>query len=184
MKNTILLTPVLLFSLLTAACNNDDDGNVPPAAPAEENGDPTVSVIISGDLTDTVAFTIPGGIMNEVAVSASYVGISNLLLLNFSELPTGFSFGFVGNRNTFGEGEFVASGIGGYGNYVDAAQERAYTGTSCTITLTSLTTVQDVVEATYDADGSFSATMEDMSTPPKVIQINGEFANISLHANE
>lgn len=182
MKKSLLLASILLFSLLVAACSSDDDNPSDPTPPA--NSDPTVSITITGDVNDNVSFTIPGGVVNDVSVVGSFSGAADLLSLNIMKLPTGYSFSLIGNRESFGEGDYVASGMTGYGAYTDVAQNRIYVGTASTITLSSFTLLQDVVQATYSASGSFTATMEDTSTPPKVIQIEGTFENITLSVNE
>jgi len=184
MKKTLLLSFIFMFSLLVVACNDDDDDdNSPTTQNPPENTDPTFEAIISGDITDTIAFTVPDGIFTEQSILGSYVGVSNLLSLNIMELPTGYQINLIGNRDSFGEGDFEASGMLGYGGYVDTALGRAFVGTACTTTFDSVVLFQDVIQATYTVAGSFTMTAEDNSTPPRVIEINGTFENITIGVN-
>lgn len=186
MKKTLLLSFIFMFSLLVVACNDDDDDDNggPATQNPPENTDPTFTAIISGDITDTIFFTVPGGIFTDQTVLGSYVGVANLMTINVMELPTGYQLLLVGNRDSFGTGEFVAEGVGGFGAYNDTDLGRAYTATACTITLESTELVQDLVQATYNANGSFSMELEDASTPPSTIEINGTFENMTLSVNE
>jgi len=189
MKKTILLSFVFIFSLFVASCNNDDDDNSsgpsggnnnPPA-----NSDPAFTAIISGDITDTISFTVPDGIFKDQSIIGSYVGVVDLLTLNIMELPTGYQLNLAGQRSSFGKGDFVASQDGGgFGAYNDSDLNRAFSGTSCTVTIESTELVQDVVQASYNVDGSFSMTLQDNSTSPREIEINGTFENIPLSVNE
>lgn len=189
MKKTILLSFVFIFSLVVASCNSDDDdnnagqpggNNNPPA-----NSDPAFTAIISGDITDTISFTVEGGIFKNHSIIGSYVGVVDLLTLNIMELPIGYQLNLAGQRSSFGEGDYVASqNGGGFGAYSDSDQNRAFLGTSCTITIESTELIQDVVQASYEANGSFTMTLEDMSTPARVIEINGTFENIPFSVND
>ena len=184
MKKTMLLSFVFLFSIFVTACNDDDDDdNNPSTQNPPANADPSFTAIISGDITDTISFTVDGGIFTEQSILGSYSSALNFLSLNAMELPTGFQIGMVGNRDSFGEGDYTADGTLGYGGYTDNAQGRAFVGTACTVSFDSVVLFQDVVQATYTVHGSFSMTLEDTSTPPREIEIDGTFENITIGVN-
>lgn len=172
-----------MFSLLAVACKKDND-DTDSSDLSQKYGDPTVSIIISGEITDTVSFTLPGGVMTDHSISASYVGVADLLSLHIVELPTGFQFSFFGNRDYFATGDYEASGVSGYGAYNDPNADRTFIATSTTITISSMDLIQNIVQASYNANGSFSSTLEDPDDATKVIQIEGKFENITLSVNE
>lgn len=187
MKKTILLSVVFMIPLFVASCNNNDDNGGGPSGGNNNpsgNTDPAFTAIISGDITDTISFTVEDGIFKNHTVLGSYVGVVDLLTINIMELPVGYQLSLAGQRSSFSEGDYVATQKGGYGAYNDPDLNRAFMGTECTITIESTDLIQDVVQASYDANGSFSITLEDMSTPPRVIEINGTFENMPLSVNE
>ena len=189
MKKTMLLSFVFIFSLFVASCNNDDDDDSGGPSGGNENPqgntDPTFTAFISGDITDTISFTVPDGIFKNHTIIGSYVGVVDLLTINVMELPTGYQLNLAGQRSSFGEGDYIGSQDGGgFGAYNDSDQNRAFSGTACTVTIESTELIQDVVQASYEANGSFTMTLEDMSNPPRVIEINGTFENIPLSVNE
>lgn len=186
MKKTILLSFLFVFSLFVSACNDDDDDddNQPNTQNQEENTDPEFEAIISGALTDTISFTIDGGIQTDHSIIGSYVGVADLLNIVVMELPTGFQFTITGNRDSFGEGTYEASQQGGFGAYNNTGEGIAYLGTSCTIEITSTELLQDLVQAQYNATGTFSMTLENSSDSSQTIQIEGTFKNIPIGVNE
>jgi hypothetical protein len=187
MKKTILLSMVCVLSIMIGACNDDDDdngGNDPNPNPPSENADPSFEAIISGAITDTIAFIIPDEIVTSESINGAYVGVANLLSITAIELPTGFQFSIVGNKDSWGTGDFVATGMGGgFGAYSDPNLGRSYLGTASTITITSSELLQDLVQATYRVDGSFTMTLADNNNPGSTIQINGTFENIVIGVN-
>lgn len=171
-----------MLSMMIAACKEDDD-NGDPVNPPAENPEPSFTANISGDITDTISFTIVGGIQTTHSIIGSYASVSNLLSINVMELPMGYQFSLIGNKDGFGTGDFVASGDMGYGAYNDNDQGRNFLGTSATITIESSELLQNVVQATYLVKGSFSMTLEDNSTPPSQITIEGSFENVTIQVN-
>lgn len=182
MKKTLIFTLFLSGLLVHAACKKDDQDPPPPSS--NNNPDVSFQAIISGDIVDTLSFTIPGAIVTDYSVVATYSGAIGILNMSVMKLPAEYQFGLNGTRDSFALGDFEGSEMMGYGSYTDAGLGRQFLATQSTITISSIETAQSVVNATYWANGSFSATMESTDSSPSIIQVEGSFENITLHVNE
>jgi len=181
---------LFLFSIFAVGCNNDDDdnsgpsgnNNIPPDTTAAE--DPTLTIILSGSTNDTITYTMTGGIATEQSIIGTHNSAAlGLLSINAGELPLGWSFNLIANTSTFGEGTFEASGVVGYGGLNNTSTGEGFIGTSSTITITELELVQDVINATYNAWGTFEVDMEDQMNPGETVEATGTFSNISITTN-
>jgi len=181
---------LFLFSIFAVGCNNDDDdnsgpsgnNNTPPDTTAAE--DPTLTIILSGSTNDTITYTMTGGIATEQSIIGTHNSAAlGLLSINAGELPLGWSFNLIANTSTFGEGTFEASGVVGYGGLNNTSTGEGFIGTSSTITITELELVQDVINATYNAWGTFEVDMEDQMNPGETVEATGTFSNISITTN-
>ena len=181
---------LFLFSIFAVGCNNDDDdnsgpsgnNNTPPDTTAAE--DPTLTIILSGSTNDTITYTMTGGIATEQSIIGTHNSAAlGLLSINAGELPLGWSFNLIANTSTFGEGTFEASGVAGYGGLNNTSTGEGFIGTSSSITITELKLVQDVINATYNAWGTFEVNMEDQMNPDETVEATGTFSNISITVN-
>jgi len=182
---------LFLFSFLAVGCNNDNDDNSGPSGNNNNNPtdttaaeDPTLTIIVSGSMNDTITYTMTGGIATEQSIIGTHNSTAmGLLSINAAELPLGWSLNLIANTNAFGEGTFEASGIVGYGGLNNTSSGQGFIGTSSSITITELELVQDVVNATYNAWGSFELEMEDQMNSGETVEATGTFSNISITVN-
>jgi len=188
----ILFSGLVLFlvSVFAVGCNNDNDDNSGPSGSNNNPGDttavedPTLTIILSGSTNDTITYTMTGGIATEQSIIGTHNSAAlGLLSINAGELPLGWSFNLIANTSTFGEGTFEASGVAGYGGLNNTSTGEGFIGTSSSITITELKLVQDVINATYNAWGTFEVNMEDQMNPDETVEATGTFSNISITVN-
>jgi hypothetical protein len=182
---------LFLFSFFAVGCNNDNDDNSGPSGGNNNNPgdttsveDPTLTIILSGSTNDTITFTMTGGIATEQSIIGTHnPAAMGLLSINAAELPLGWSLNLIANTSTFSEGTFEASGVAGYGTLSNTSSGEGFIATSSSITITELELVQDVVNATYNAWGSFELEMEDQMNSGETVEATGTFSNISITVN-
>ncbi len=182
---------LFLFSIFAVGCNSDNDDNSGPLGnnnndPTDTTAaeDPTLTIILSGSTNDTITYTMTGGIATEQSIIGTHNPTAmGLLSINAAELPLGWSLNLIANTNAFGEGTFEASGVAGYGGLNNTSSGQGFIGTSSSITITELELVQDVVNATYNAWGSFELELEDQMNSGETVQATGTFSNISITVN-
>lgn len=174
---TLLALPLLLIIFTSCKKDNDNDPTEPDTLP-----DAVFNATISGDESETYAFTLPQGQAGTYAINGSHVSNVELFQMIVMEMPAGWQMSFAVNMENFGTGTYqMNQGQSDVSTYFNDVTGKAYISTSGTINITK---ADQYLEAGsqdgYYIEGNFTMQGIDSSTPPQQVTVSGSFEGIYI----